>query len=39
VPEKLAPIQMIDIELPATDGRTIVLSRHTEAENDHRLLL
>jgi hypothetical protein len=37
--EKLAAIQMIDVELPTTDGRTIVLSRHTESENDHRLLL
>jgi len=37
--EKLAAIQMIDVELPATDGRTIVLSRHTEPEDDHRLML
>jgi Transposase DDE domain len=37
--EKLAAIQMIDVELPTTDGRTIVLSRHTEPEDDHRLML
>jgi hypothetical protein len=37
--EKLAAIQMIDVELPTTDGRTIVLSRHTEPEDDHRLIL
>ena len=37
--EKLAAIQMIDVELPTTDGRTVVLSRHTEPENDQRLLL
>jgi Transposase DDE domain len=37
--EKLAAIQMIDVELPTTDGRTVVLSRHTEPEDDHRLLL
>jgi len=37
--EKLAAIQMIDVELPTTDGRIIVLSRHTEPEDDHRLLL
>ena len=37
--EKLATIQMIDVELPTTDGRTITLSRHTEPENDHLLLL
>src|SRR5271166_4755105 len=37
--EKLAAIQMIDVELPTTDGRTVILSRHTEPENDQRLLL
>jgi hypothetical protein len=37
--EKLAAIQMIDVELPTTDGRTILLSRHTEPESDHMLLL
>jgi len=37
--EKLAAIQMIDVELPTTDGRTVVLSRHTELENDQRLVL
>ncbi len=37
--EKLAAIQMIDVELPTTDDRTIVLSRHTEPEDDHLLLL
>src|SRR5271163_2374347 len=36
---KLAAIQMIDVELPTTDGRTVVLARHTEPENDHLLLL
>ena len=39
VMEKLGAIQMIDVELPATDARTNVLSRHTEPEDDHRLLL
>ena len=39
VPEKLAAIQMIDVELPTTDDRTVLLSRHTEPENDHLLLL
>jgi transposase len=37
--EKLAVIQMIDVELPTTDGRTVILSRHTEPETDQRLLL
>jgi len=36
---KLAAIQMIDVHLPATDGRRIVLSRHTEPEADLGLLL
>ena len=30
---------MIDVELPTTDGRTVILSRYTEAEPDQRLLL
>jgi len=37
--EKFAAMQMIDVELPTTDGRLIVLSRYTEPEDDHRLLL
>ncbi len=37
--EKLAAIQMIDVELPTTDGRMVLLSRHTEPETDHLLLL
>jgi transposase len=37
--EKFATIQMIDVELPTTDGRLIVLSRYTEPENDQQLLL
>jgi len=32
--EKLAAIQMIDVHLPTTDGRRIVLSRHTQPERD-----
>ena len=30
---------MIDVELSTTDGRTVLLSRHTEPETDHLLLL
>jgi hypothetical protein len=37
--DKFAGFRMIDVELPTADGRTIVLSRHTEPEHDHRLLL
>jgi hypothetical protein len=31
--------QMIDVHLPTTDGRQVILSRHTEPEKDHQLLL
>ncbi len=34
-----AGVQMIDVELPTTDGRLVVLSRYTEPEDDHKLLL
>ena len=37
--EKLATIEMIDVELPTTDGQEIILSRYTEPEDDVRLLL
>jgi hypothetical protein len=37
--EKMAAMQMVDVHLPATDGRTIVLSRYTEPEADQALLL
>jgi hypothetical protein len=37
--EKMAAIQMVDVHLPTTDGRTIVLSRYTEPEAEQRLLL
>ena len=37
--EKLAAIQMVDVHLPTTDGRTLVLSRYTEPETDQQLLL
>ena len=37
--EKLAGISMIDVHLPTTDGREIVLSRHTEPDDDVALLL
>src|SRR6202042_110268 len=28
--DKMAAIQMVDVHLPTTDGRTVILSRHTE---------
>jgi DDE family transposase len=37
--EKLSAIQMIDVHVPTTDGRELVLTRHTEPEPDQRLLL
>jgi transposase len=37
--DKMAAIQMVDVDLPATDGRTVILSRYTEPEPDQALLL
>jgi transposase len=37
--EKFAAMQMVDVYLPTTDGRTLVLSRYTEPEKDQQLLL
>jgi hypothetical protein len=37
--EKMTAIQMIDVHLPTTDGRLLVLSRYTQPEPDHQLLL
>ena len=37
--EKFATLSMIDVHLPTTDGRTLVLSRVTQPDNDCRLLL
>ncbi len=37
--EKLSAIQMVDVHLPTTDGRKIVLSRYTQPDPDQRLLL
>ena len=36
---KMAAIQMVDVHLPTTDGRTVLLSRYTEPEPDQALLL
>ncbi len=32
--DKMAAIQMVDVHLPTTDGRTVILSRYTEPELD-----
>ena len=37
--DKMAAIQMVDVHLPTTDGRTVILSRYTEPELDQALLL
>jgi hypothetical protein len=37
--EKFAAVQMIDVHLPTTDGRELVLTRYTEPEAELRLLL
>lgn len=37
--DKLARIQMIDVTLPTSDGRTILVTRHSEPDKDTRLLL
>jgi len=37
--DKFAAVQMLDVHFPATDGRTLVLSRHTELNADHKLLV
>lgn len=37
--DKFAAVQMLDVEIPTTDGRQIVLTRHTEPEPELRLLL
>ena len=37
--EKFAALQMVDVHLPTTDGRHLVLPRHTQPTPDHRLLL
>ena len=34
----MAAIQMVDVQLPTTDGRTVILSRYTEPEADQAIL-
>jgi hypothetical protein len=36
---KFAAVQMIDVHVPTTDGRELVLTRHTEPEPELMLLL
>ncbi|MGH8711397.1 MAG: IS1634 family transposase [Burkholderiales bacterium] len=37
--DKFAAIQMLDVHLPTTDGRTLILNRYTEPNPDQRLLV
>ena len=37
--EKFAAVQMIDVHLPTTDGREIILTRYTQPEPELKLLL
>lgn len=37
--EKLATVQMLDVSVPTTDGRQLLLARRTEPNEDVRLLL
>jgi len=37
--EKLSSIQMIDVHLPTTDGRQVLLSRYTQPEKEVEMLL
>jgi transposase len=36
---KFKTMQMVDVHVPTTDGRELVLSRYTQPEADHRMLL
>jgi len=37
--EKFAAVQMIDVQVPTTDGRELVMTRYTQPEPELRLLL
>lgn len=37
--EKLAALQMVDVHLPTTDGRYLILPRYTQPDKDQRILL
>ena len=37
--EKFKVVQMIDVHVPTTDGRTIILPRYTQPEPELQLLL
>ncbi len=37
--EKFASMQLVDVHLPTSDGRCLVMSRYTQPNQDHQLLL
>ena len=37
--EKFAAVQMVDVRIPTTDGRELLLTRHTQPEPELKLLL
>ena len=37
--EKFAPMQMVDVRIPTTDNRVLILPRYTQPDNDQQLLL
>src|SRR5216684_740552 len=37
--EKMSAIQMVDVRVPTTDGRLLILPRYTQPETDHQMLL
>jgi hypothetical protein len=37
--EKMCSLQMVDVRVPTTDGRLLILPRYTQPEKEHRMLL
>jgi len=37
--EKMSAIQMVDVRVPTTDGRLLILPRYTQPEKEHLMLL
>jgi hypothetical protein len=37
--DKMAAVQMLDVRFPTTDGRTLILSRHTELTAEQKLIV
>jgi len=37
--DKFAAVQMLDVHIPTTDGRELVLTRYTDPERELKLLL